>query len=141
MVIVCFIIALLSFSSCKASYKYMHEQSEITDVCIVMLHFDEEGYIYTSNICTVDNVEKFISDFNQVDCSIWWGDPIGLIPEETDEKLIVKLIYSNGDYELIHWSGQARYTESSGMKNYIGIRMFDEKQFEELISKYTNNHS
>lgn len=135
--IVLIFTVLLSLYACrrKVSYKYMYDEDDIVEVHIVSFHNTDDGDFYTEHVKTIENLDAFMEDFNSVDCFVWWGDPTG-IDSRFDGENIVKLIYSNGDYELINWFGQAEYTSDKGITFYAGIRIFDETQFKDLVSKY-----
>ena len=84
-------------------------------------------------VSNIEDIDGFIQDFLNVDCFLIATDPRGI----SKNCVAIKIIYSNGDYELIHASGQAEYTNETGFKNYVGYRYFDEAQFEQLISNYS----
>ena len=134
-VIICFLIG--SFCSCrvKAEYKFHQDKEDIEGIYIVSLHFDTDTMeIYTNDIKRIENIDLFLQDFNDLDCYIWWGDPLTL-KAEPDGRSIIKIVYSNGNYELIDWDGQAAFVFDNSNK-HTGIRIFDEKQFNNLIEKY-----
>lgn len=82
-------------------------------------------------------METFLKDFSQVSCYLHHTDPIGI----EDNILVVKIIYKNGEYELIDAGGQAQYTNERRFRNYTGYRSFDDIEFKNLISKYSEEQS
>lgn len=62
----------------------------------------------------------------------WFGDPIPATSEGVEDT-VIKIVYENGEYELINWKGQSRYLAERGLKYYAGYRVFEEQQFETLI--------
>ena len=138
-----FIIAICCFLFCvvscnrKAEYRFHHEEEEIKEIYIVAIHFDKDvGNYYTDDLKKIDDKESFLQEFHNLDCFMWWGDPLTL-NAESDGKAIIKVVYSNGNYELIDWNGQTVVVFDDSNK-HCGIRMFNEEQFNELVEKYIN---
>ena len=131
------IVIMLSFISCEISvdYKFLHDPSEISTIEIVDVLIGEssEG-LKQETVCVIHDIDMFMDDFSQVDCYYIYTDPTGIEKDTT----AIKIIYSNGEYELIAASGQAEYTNERQFSNYRGYRYFDKKQFEDLILKYTH---
>ncbi len=134
------VLVIFIFSSCttKSTYKFIKEKESIIGIHISTIHFDNESMtFYTNDVKKVGDVDTFLQEFSEIDCYVWWGDPVGLYPELEGE-YVIKVLYSDDEYELIHWNGQAKHIPNEGNKNYIGNRVFDEKQFDEFIEKYLN---
>jgi hypothetical protein len=68
---------------------------------------------------------------NELDHSVNWGDP-----RQMDvQYIVIKIDYSNGDFDLIHPDAQC--FNRSGVNQY-GYFFFDDEQFNSLISDYVN---
>lgn len=134
MVLLCFI-----FSSCRVqeTYRLLNPQEEISEISIISISFDGKGSVRQTELRKVDDQNAFLNDFRNVDCYIYFGDPTG-ITEEGVQANVIKFTYSNGEYELINWNGQADYTHKNGFNFYAGLSVFNEAQFQALITKYSN---
>ena len=137
---------LLFDSLKKEDFELLHESSKIEAIQIV-----EVGEVKTiedtsSNnykvlyepsfdvIAEIEDIEQFMEDFSQVDCFQRLSDPSK--PFEGDKG--IKIIYNNGDYDVICSNGQAEC--ENGIYNFErGYNSFDDTQFDELINKYTKN--
>lgn len=139
-------IIILVFSllcaSCRhrETYKFLYGQDTISSISIVNISFPE-GWkktkeIIHTEISTIDNFPLFLKDFHNVDCYTYFGDPTG-VTEEGISAIVIRIIYNNGDYELINYCGQAEYTNTNGLNFYAGFSVFDKDQFDQLIDKYT----
>lgn len=128
-------MTLLTSCDVRETYRLLHNEEEISAISIVRVYLSEEDDLVQTCRVVIDDVDAFLVDFRNVDCYVWFGDPIGLqpAPEGTD---VVKIEYRNGDYELIDCNGQTEYTEKRGLVYYAGFSMFDENQFTALIGKY-----
>ena len=71
-------------------------------------------------ISTVQDHSAFLSDFRDVKCNTFFGDPRGVYEGD----IVVKITYDNGEYELIRSLGRGFYS-------------FDQEQFNDLIEKYS----
>ena len=127
-------IALLCLCSCtqKDGYELMHPQNEISYIAIVSISINENVEIEQTELQIINNTSAFLKEFRNVSCYTWWGDPMGL----TEDDHVIKIVYQNGEYELIAWNGQAEYQMERGFRNYRGYNMFDEGEFKLLISRY-----
>ena len=138
--IACIILlfAVLCIGACRVQEEYSFSQSvdNISYIAIATAVFDEEGWFSHIEKTHIEDVEGFINNFRKIPCYIWFGDPIG-IPPECDGENLIKIVYTNGDYELIHWSGQAEYVEEHGFQMYAGFSVFDEEQFKAFAASYT----
>lgn len=130
---------VLSLCSGKKAYEFMNDESEISTIEIVKLcEYDQEKGEYQEQlISTVEDHEAFLSDFKKVDCYNHWMDPSGVFEDD----IVIKIYYENGEYELIHYSGQGEYRHledgRSFFAEYAGYRYFDEEQFNQLIEEYS----
>ena len=135
----CFVFVLLCIMlvSCRKQelFQFLNPIEEITNISIVEINFGDENEIIQTEIVGIDDISAFINDFQKVNCYVYYGDPLGVTPEGVDD-IVVKIMYENGEYELINWSGQSEYTIQGGFSYYKGFNVFEEKQFEFLISKY-----
>lgn len=134
-VFICFICTIGMLFSCrnKDSYDFLHDTSEIESIAIVNISVKNDGSITEKEQTVISDIDSFLDDFLAIDCFVWLSDPIGI--SETC-KFAIKIIYQNGEYELIDWNGQAEYTANKGFRNYVGYRTFDEQQFRKLIDNY-----
>ena len=130
------VVVLVLFISCnrQASYKYMHDPSEIASIEIV--HVGESftnGIIDQELLAEIGDIPLFLSEFDELYCSIHYTDP-GII---LTNHPAIKFIYNNGDYELISSVGQAAFYANSGRFDWAqGFRDFDDDQFYEFVYKY-----
>ena len=130
---------VLSACSGKKAYEFINIESEISSIEIIKLcEYDQEKGEYKEQlISTIQDHETFLSDFNDIDCYNHWTDPTGVFEDD----IVVKISYKNGEYELIHHSGQGKYRHfednPSFLQVYAGRRYFDEEQFNQLIDKYS----
>lgn len=124
------------FSSCKCAteYNFFHEKEMIASIELVKAYYDfEKEEPIQEAIQTIENKEEFIKDFKSLKCYIYLRAPMGV-----DEKgLAIKIMYSNGDYELIRHIGQAEYTYGKGYNGYCTNGNFDKEEFNKLIYKYS----
>ena len=133
------LICVLSACSGKKAYEFINDESKISNIEIVRLgEYDQEKGEYQEQlISTVEDRETFLSDFNEVDCYNHWTDPTGVFEDD----VVIKIYYENGEYELIHYSGQGKYIhfeDGSFFRVYAGRRYIDEEQFNQLIDKYSS---
>jgi hypothetical protein len=84
------------------------------------------------------DTEAFLDDFINMNCFTYYGDPTGVTPEGVGDT-VIKILYTNNEYELINWTGQSKYTVERGFRYYEGFCVFDEQQFESLIARYLND--
>lgn len=131
------ILCLTCCSATVAPYEFLYTPEEIISIEIVAVGEEFiDGVIEHSTICKIEDTEKFINEFYQLDCYMHFTDP-----EELGTNVVsIKLNYKDGEYELISAEGQARYTKERQFQYYKGYRYFDQEQFDNLISKYTNNN-
>ena len=133
------LICVLSACSGKKAYEFINDESEISTIEIVKLcEYDQEKGEYQEQlISTIEDHETFLSDFKKVACYNHWTDPTGVFEDD----IVIKIYYENGEYELIHYSGQGKYRHfednPSFFAVYAGYRYFDEEQFNQLIDKYS----
>lgn len=114
-------------------YEFLHPVHEIEEVEIVRFgHYDEDdavikAYVMKENI----NIEDFVAGLMKVECTSRRPAEGGIVADTLE--CGIKVIYNNGDYELIDDYGQAYYLKEKGFVN-DGYYKFNEAQFELLIS-------
>jgi len=135
---ICFIIIIaLSFSGCfslfsSTSNRYMDDESNITSIEVVKLgEFNQNNYKFNeeSVLFKVENLKQFCEDFSKVSRSTNNGDPRSLYTGD----IVIKIVYSNENYELISFTAQSRYYTE---RHRNGYNFFNEDEFKALISKY-----
>lgn len=132
------LICLLStIASCRhrTDYDFLDLPNLISSVAVVDLSFDSDNRLIVTEVKEIDDIDKFLVDFNNIDCYVYYGDPTGVTPEGI-QSLAFKISYNNGKYELINWNGQSTFIPENGLTYYDGFRVFDENQFVDLIEKY-----
>lgn len=129
-------ISILLYSlmlvSCNRNvdYKFLHSTNEINAIEIVKVNGEfENNELKQEKIYDVENIESFLGEFEELDCSYIYTDPQGIEGEE----VVIKIIYKNREYELIGAGGQATYTNEKKLKNYKGRYCFEKEQFEALV--------
>ena len=136
------ILICLFFSSCRhqETYRLLNEENQISTISIISISFDESGDVIQTELQEIKDKDAFLKDFRKVDCYTYYGDPKGVTEEGVNANAI-KILYENDEYELINWKGQANYTSQRGFCFYKGYSVFDETQFESLVSEYLSAKS
>ena len=131
------IVMLFCFVSCRyiKTYSLLNPIDEIESISIVIISFNEQSDIVQTEVRKIEDIQVFLNKFSNIDCYTFYGDPRGLT-NEGEEDTVIKVCYKNGEYEMINWSGQAKYTKKRGFRFYAGYSVFDEDQFEALLSEY-----
>ena len=113
--------------------KYVCDVEKVASIQIVKLDkYVEEEYRYEYTILSqISDYETFVSCLNELDHSVNWGDP----RQMEIQHIVIKIDYSNGDFDLIHPDAQC--FNRSGVNQY-GYFFFDDEQFDSLISDYSN---
>ena len=111
--------------------EYVCNIAEVESVQIVKLDKYVEGeYRFDySVLAQISDRETFVSRLNQLDHSVNWGDP----RQMEVQYIVIKIDYSNGDFDLIHPDAQCFNRSGS---NQYGYFFFDDGQFNSLISDY-----
>ena len=137
--IFCLIVFLsLLFISCSVEedYQFLCSPEDIISISVVSLS-DENGEIVQNELNVIDNLDAFLNDFQSIHCrGVYGGSPSGVIIENSRE-VVIKILYSNDEYEFINWRGQAKYTQEKGFRFYAGFYVFDQEEFKALIEKYS----
>ena len=131
------VLLAVLLSGCRANYRYLHETSQITEIQIVEITdfvTGDEGLTIPEfrTICTIGDTDALLDDLSDVKCYSYINDPSGVGIGSVG----LKLLYDNGDYDLLSASGTARYYAGQRFHNYAGY-YFDIEQFNGLIDKYT----
>ena len=111
--------------------RYFCDVEKVDSVQIVKLDKYVEGeyrYEYTV-LSQVSDCDTFVSHLNELDHSVNWGDPCQM----DVQYIVIKIDYSNGDFDLLH--PDAQWFNRSGTNQY-GYFFFDDDQFSALISEY-----
>ena len=117
----------------QVEYPFLHEQTEISSIEIVMVgEPHEQGPNEQIVFVTIDDIDSFMEKLKNLNCYKHVGDPLGIWPNQ----MAVKIIYSNGEYELINESGQAKYTIEKKYDNFSAFYWFDDEEFETLLASY-----
>lgn len=130
-------VLLFLLSSCRVQteYDFLLPNDEIVEISVVTLHH-EDGEVIETEVKKVEDTAAFLEEFKKIGCYVYFGDPTGVTPDETDGT-VIKILYQNGEYELINYCGQARYLEERGLVYYAGYYAFDREAFEALIKTYS----
>ena len=126
-------ILVLLFCGCLTGreYYFLQEKSNISSIQIVSLDEskDENGAPVQTLLYEIKDIERFLSDFCAMDCQS--VSP----PSEPISTILIKIIYSDGEYELIDYYGQSNFRDGY-FYTYSGYYCFDQEQFDALILKY-----
>lgn len=133
-VILVLLATLFLATSCrhKNTYDFSNPIEHIVAVVVVNLSFDEAKMLVETEVKQVTDIDGFLNAFCALDCYTWFGDPIPATPEGVEDT-VIKIVYKNGEYELVNWNGQSKSATEKGLVYYAGFRVFDEQQFESLI--------
>lgn len=132
------VLLTIVFVGCRhrETYSLLHGEEEIESISIVNVILNDDGEVTQKELCSVADINGFMKKFREVDCYIYFGDPTG-VSEEGVSADVIKIVYENGEYELINWNGQAECTDEKGFQYYCGFSVFDENEFKALILEYT----
>ena len=133
-------VLALCLNACRVreTYSLLHSTDEISSVYIAYVQFDDKDQVVQTERSKINDVDAFIDDFKKVACYTYFGDPVGPV-DKAEVADVIKIVYDNGDYELIAYNGQAEYTQARGYNHYAGFSIFDEEQFMTLISNYLSD--
>ncbi|MBE6540811.1 MAG: hypothetical protein E7674_08775 [Ruminococcaceae bacterium] len=127
------IILMLSGCYLDVEYEFWHDVSEITSIKIVeVLDFNYEKLYNEENVLvTIENTDVFLQEFSEIHCREIFNDPETVNPNT----IVIKVEYSNGDYEYIDYIAQCKCYKDSAM-SHNGYFILDKEQFEAFIGKY-----
>ena len=137
----CFIIpiilvtVLITGCSNQKEYELLNDASLISEIQIVWVGERSEGeYVPSQTVLSVvENTDSFVDELLSVDSELLY--PPASIPFDAKA---VKIIYNNGDYELLTYCGQAYYrADEDFYQSCAGCEYFDKNQFNALIEKYS----
>ena len=122
-----------------SSYDLLNPRSEIKEITIEKIHsgdnFQETLEIISETVATVNNIDEFMDVFLEISTYKIWCEPRGVISGDENE-LVIKIVYQNGGYELINWSGQSTYTAEQGFMYYSGDEIVASNYYLKLINEY-----
>ena len=118
---------LLSFVSCeKKAYTFQQSVDKIERIDIVLAENSRESIVIKT--LSEEQKKEFLDRFKEIEFGrIYFGDPT------TVNGTAVKMIYQNGDYEIIchYWSDYVSAETTS-----FGWRYCDEKLFNDLVNAF-----
>ncbi len=127
------IMMVTSGCKIKTEYEFINEETRVSAIEIVLVG---EGRPYTPNeqevLTTINDINEFLSEFKELNCYKHIGDPLGIWPDT----IAIKVIYDNGEYELIAAMGQATYTLEEQYRNFNAGKYFEHEQFDQFLSNY-----
>ena len=137
---VVFVVALCLFSvllfSCAVPYSFMHGEPDIDTIQIEIVNIAtaqkseyNEEHFSVIKVIENDKKEDFLSGFRNIKSYHPFGHPIGSIFGKA-----IRIIYSNGDVELITHYGTA--VVENGEINIRSIT-FDSDAFEAFLERYS----
>lgn len=134
------LIITLCCCSCKfiGKQKYFCDVDNVISVEIIQL----DGFVYAevydffdyTLICKIEDYSTFIERLNNLKHRKWGGEPLSF--EEGD--IAIKIVYNNGNYDLIHNEAQTMHRDG---KNNSGYFWFDKTEYDELIDEYVAKYS
>ena len=131
----CMFVILSQLTSCIATkYKFMNDTSEISSIEFVECGYNwEEDDYYENKLAEVTEVEEFISDLSKIK----YHSIVGIVAGFSDSLVGIKIIYSNGEYEIIsEIARRAVYKPDLGCNYNAGMGRFDKTEYQNLLSKY-----
>lgn len=132
--ILLYLLCFLSMTSCsrQEAYSFMHDPETIVKIEIV--HVGEKNYekmeIEQDVLLTIEDKTSFLKAFADVPCYRVFTDPKSIL----SDSYAIKIIYDNGEYELIGCSGQAKCSNNGKLNLDTGFRYFDESAFNAFIA-------
>ncbi|KAF0092086.1 MAG: hypothetical protein FD141_270 [Fusobacteria bacterium] len=135
LILMIFLSHAFILSSCeRAEYPFNQNTENIVKVEVILM--GELQGLYTEHEVTVIKEvslkdSKFLDDFRKIECKRGFGDPTVLTHGDKG----FKIIYKNGDYEIITYGAQGRHRSDKYFST--GYYNFDEEQFNDLVEKYS----
>ncbi len=115
----------------------LHSEDEIAQICIVELEYPLNGELMQTVLTEVADVKGFMEELNRVEgLSLAGCNPSHIIFPGEGSKTVLKILYNNGDYDLIDWNGQGYYEVQTDTLVLYSYSSYDKAQFEALIEKY-----
>ncbi len=122
-------------TGCRKQYEYtyLYDKERITAIELVRFNSECEDYRNLEIVLTIECIDDFLADFSKLSFYKTSLGPVGI----SENDVVIKFIYDNGDFELIHYHGQAQYVSELGSANNAGDGTFIEKDFKDLLEKYS----
>lgn len=126
------VLLMILFVGCGffGDQQYVCEIEDVVLVQIVRLNdIGEGGYNFNYTVLKeISKREEFVNCLTKMKQRVNWGEPSVL----EEGNIVVRVEFSNGDYDLIYHNIQLKHRSGT---NHTGYIFFDEKQFKELISQ------
>ena len=127
-------MTILLFCSCgllKEKGTFRDKLDEIQAIKIVKLGtFNQETVLFDEEeLANCSDLDAIKNELLQLPFHSIWNDPYEL----QEGEVVFKIIYNNGDFDLIGASAQWKYRAE---KWHYGYTIFDKQKFEQLIAKY-----
>ena len=127
---------MLSSCNIKKQYRLLHDETNISTIEIIEEFYDISTGTHSQHVLVVIDeramfVERLLSmDYRE---NILSTDPRSF----SNNTLAVKIVYDNGDYELLNNGTKALYYKGTDtFKNYAPMGSFDDFQFNSLLDSY-----
>lgn len=119
-----FVLSLVGCQS-SATIVLLHPEDKIASVEILEICSGKENSL---KFLDEESIADIIDDLKSMNCYMYFNDPC-----QTIEGMVIKIVYSNGDYDLVTSSSHAFYSNEQ-----ISFRReyFDKDTFDILIDKY-----
>ena len=134
-----FIVLIFLIKGCyDDEFVLMNNQNEIVEIEIVEISEEyklDVGWAppKLTRVCVITEKEAFLEDFFALDGRPGVNDPTGVFCGE----IVIKISYSNGDYELIEADGKGTYShDKDWYTKHDGTFYFDRDEFDNFIAKY-----
>ena len=121
-------------------YGFYYPIENMVEISIVYISADENGGAALDEIRNVDDREQFIKDFRAVECLPKFGEPSteNVLDNLDGPTKIIRILYDNGDFELIGHNGESRCKQGeSPIPYYENFYEINEEQFNQLVEKYS----
>jgi ABC-type enterochelin transport system ATPase subunit len=120
-------VFVIVLSGCQATchFNLSYPEKEIDLVEIIEISSGIERVVKSLD---AKSVAVIIDDLNKMKCYQYWNDP-----NQTIEGIAIKIIYANGDYDIITSSVHALY---SNRHVSYGRKYFDKDSFNSMLDRY-----
>ena len=115
---------------------FYYNPQEISSVEIVVFGDPIPGELglEESLISRVAEIPAFLEKMNAIERRTNWGEPITIKPGD----IAIKIIYLNGEYDLVTWDAQVKCRKEM---NHTGYSVFNQQKFIALINEYIDSKS
>ncbi|MBR2615634.1 MAG: hypothetical protein IKC69_03035 [Clostridia bacterium] len=126
----------ITLTSCvvKEANTFRDKLDEIESISIVELgEYREERFAFSEKLLAeIPDPEEFKEKLADLDYKQIHGDPMGL---KTGD-VVIKIVYDNGDFDLIDRAAQLKYR--AGRKKFVnyGYTAFEKEGFKALMGQY-----